>query len=105
VSPSLRHRGAAHPDQVGAGGTGSASADGAAAQQRREAIGWFRGIASGLAILVIGLVVSVGATNELLTNVSGMSRDNLAYLATAVFVVVLVVAAWVLRRLQARGSI
>jgi hypothetical protein len=103
VSPSLRHRDAARPDQVGAGGT--ASADAAAAQQRREAIGWFRGIASGLAILVVGLAVSVGASNEILTNVSGMSRDNLAYLASAVFLVVLVVAAWAIRRLQARGMI
>ena len=103
MSPSLRHRDAARPDLVGAGGT--ASADAATAQQRREAIGWFRGIGSGLAILVVGLAVSVGVSNEILTNVSVMSRDNLAYLATAVFLVVLVVAAWAIRRLQARGLI
>ena len=43
----------------------------------RDGIGWFRGIATGVAILVVGLGVSVGAANEILTNVSGMSRDNL----------------------------
>ena len=79
--------------------------DGPAAAERRDGIGWLRGIGSGVAILVVGLLVSVGGANEILTNVSGMSRDTLAYLASAVFVIVLVVAAWVLRRLQSRGLI
>ena len=87
---------------MSAAGTGEHEAD---AQARRDGIGWFRGIATGLAIVVVGLLVSVGGTNELLTNVSGMSRDSLAYLATGLFLVVVMVAAWVLRRLQSRGII
>ncbi len=84
---------------------GSSSPDGPSSVERRDDIGWLRGIATGVVILVVGLLVSVGGANEILTGVSGMSRDNLAYLASAVFVVVLLVAAWLLRRLQARGAI
>ncbi len=107
MSPSLRHRGLAdhpdHPDEVGA--VGHTPHDGPEAAARRDEIGWFRGIATGVVILVVGLGVSVGAANEILTNLSGLSRDNLQYLASTVFVALLVVAAWVLRRLQARGVI
>jgi hypothetical protein len=84
------------------------SGDGPAADpasERREQIGWFRGIVTGLVITVVTLVVSVGSVNEILTQVTGVSRDTLTYLASAVFLFWVVVAAWVLRRLQSRGVI
>jgi hypothetical protein len=47
----------------------------------------------------------VYGSNAILTKLTGMSRDNREYLASFVFLAVVVVAAWVLRRLQARGTI
>ena len=68
-------------------------------------IGWLRAVATGLAILVVGFVATVGAANYILTNISGWSRDVKVWLATGVFLVVVCVMAWALRRLQARGLI
>ena len=70
-----------------------------------DRIGWPRAVASGLAILVVGLVVAVGGANLILTNLNSVGRDTRVYLASTVFLVTLVVMAWVLRRLQARGLI
>jgi hypothetical protein len=72
---------------------------------RRDRIGWLRAILSGVLILVVGLGLSVGVTNTMLTGLTGMSRDTVVLLATGVFLAVVVVMAWVLRRLQARGVI
>ena len=73
--------------------------------QDRDPIGWFRAIVSGLAVLVVGLAVAVGGANEVLTRMTGLSRDNREYVASAVFFVTIAVLAWALRRLQARGLI
>jgi hypothetical protein len=70
-----------------------------------DRIGWLRAVASGLAILIVGLVVALGGANLILTNLNSVSRDTRVYLATALFLVTVVVMAWVLRRLQARGLI
>jgi hypothetical protein len=70
-----------------------------------DRIGWPRAIASGLAIVVVGFVAAVGGANYILTGFNGTSRDTKAYLASALFLVVVVVMAWALRRLQARGLI
>jgi hypothetical protein len=68
-------------------------------------IGWPRAVLSGLAILVVGFGAAVGGANYVLTGFNGGSRDTKVYLASAWFLVVVVVMAWGLRRLQARGSI
>ena len=73
--------------------------------ERRDRIGWFRAILTGVGILVVGLGLTVGVTNTMLTRLTGMSRDTVVLLATGLFLVVVVVLAWVLRRLQARGVI
>ena len=68
-------------------------------------IGWPRAIATGLAILVVGLVVTVWGSDQIMKQVSGMSRDTLSLIDAAFFVVAVCVIAWVLRRLQGRGLI
>ena len=70
-------------------------------------IGWLRAIASGLAILAVGFAVGIGFTNWLLTDgsLSSLSRDDRMWLATSLCLVSVVVIAWGLRRLQARGLI
>ncbi len=70
-----------------------------------DGIGWPRAVASGLAILIVGLGVALGGANLILTNMNSISRDTRVYLATALFLVTVVLMAWVLRRLQARGLI
>ena len=71
----------------------------------REGIGWFRGIVTGLGILVVGLAASVMGADEIITRFTSLSRDNVAYLASAFFLGCVLAAAWVLRRLQDRGVI
>lgn len=68
-------------------------------------IGWGRAIASGLAILLVGFVASVYAANSVVTKLTGASRSTRQYLASVLFVVVVVAMALVLRRLQARRLI
>jgi len=70
-----------------------------------DEIGWFRGIVSGVVILVVGLVASVVGADQIISRFTSLSRDNVGYLATIFFVLCVVVAAWVLRRLQRRGLI
>jgi hypothetical protein len=81
------------------------SEPGASPRDAGDRIGWFRAIASGLAILVVGFVAAVGGANAIVTGINGTSRDTKVYLASALFLVVVVVIAWALRRLQARGLI
>jgi len=90
------------PSSEGATGVGAHDLD-----VPQAGIGWLRAIASGLGILVIGFAVTIGVTNWLLTDgsLSSLSRDNRVWLAAALFLVAVVVMAWVLRRLQARGLI
>jgi hypothetical protein len=68
-------------------------------------IGWFRAIATGVAILVVGIGVTVVGGNRILTKALGVTRGGREALATALFLVVLVALAWLLRSLQARGMI
>jgi membrane protein implicated in regulation of membrane protease activity len=68
-------------------------------------IGWGRAIGSGLAILVVGFVAAVYGVNSVATKLTGVSRSTRQYLASALFLVVVVALAWVLRRLQARRLI
>jgi hypothetical protein len=68
-------------------------------------IGWLRAIGSGLAILIVGLGLTLFGTDRLLTSLTGMERDTRVLVATGVFILIVVVAAWLLRRLQARGLI
>ncbi len=68
-------------------------------------VGWIRAIASAAAVLVVGFAAAVLGSNEILTRLSGVDRHGRQYLATALFFVVIVAMAWVLRRLQARKLI
>ena len=68
-------------------------------------IGWPRAIASGLAVLLVGFVGAAGGANLVLTKALGLTRDARQWLATALFLVVVIALAWVLRWLQGRGLI
>ena len=69
------------------------------------AIGWARALLTGFVVLVVGLTASVGGANLVLTRATGLSRDVREYIASVVFLAVVIVVAWALRRLQARGLI
>jgi hypothetical protein len=56
-------------------------------------------------VIAVGAIASVGGANAVLTKATSLSRDVREYLATAVFLAVVVTLAWALRRLQARGLI
>ena len=68
-------------------------------------IGWIRATLSGLAILLLGFVGGVGGANLILTKALGLTRDARQWIATGLFLVVVIALAWVMRRLQARGLI
>jgi hypothetical protein len=68
-------------------------------------IGWLRAIASGLAVLVVGIGGAVFGADRILTKALGLRRTPREYLATALFFLVVIVLAWLLRRLQARKLI
>ena len=68
-------------------------------------IGWPRAIGSGLAVVLLGFVAGVYAPNAIVTNLSGTSRDTRVYLATGLSLLTVIVLAWALRRLQARGRV
>ncbi len=68
-------------------------------------IGWLRAIGSGLAILVVGFGGAVFGADRILTKALGLRRTPREYLATALFFLVVIVLAWVLRRLQDRKLI
>ena len=70
-----------------------------------DRIGWPRALLTGLAVLVVGLAVSVGGANLVLTRATSLSRHTREYIASALFFSVVIVLAWTLRRLQARGLI
>jgi hypothetical protein len=71
----------------------------------RAAIGWGRAVLTGAVVLAVGLVASVGSANIILTKATGLSRDAREYVASIVFLTVVIAVAWALRRLQARGLI
>jgi hypothetical protein len=79
-------------------GTGSDDA-------RGRDIGWLRAVVTGVAVLVVGIGAAVIGANRILTKALGVTRGGREALATALFLVVVVMLAWALRRLQARGLI
>jgi hypothetical protein len=70
----------------------------------RTDIGWIRAILSGLAIIVVGFAAVVGA-DRILTHALALRRTPREGLATALFLVVEILLAWTLRRLQQRNLI
>ena len=68
-------------------------------------IGWIRAVLTGVIVLVVGLAASVGVANLILTKATGLSRSVREYVASLVFLAVVFVLAWALRRLQAHGLI
>lgn len=71
----------------------------------REDMGWGRAIASGLAVLVLGVAAAVGGANTVMTRATGLSRDARQWVATVLFFAIVVGMGWGLRRLQARGLV
>jgi hypothetical protein len=68
-------------------------------------IGWLRAIASGLAILVVGIGGAVFGADRILTRALGLRRTPREWLAVALFFIIVVALAWLLRRLQDRKLI
>ncbi len=79
--------------------------DAAGGGDGRESIGWGRALLSGIAILVVGIGATVWGADAVLKKVTGLSRDNRQYLASALFFAIVIALAWLLRRLQQRGWI
>jgi xanthine/uracil permease len=75
------------------------------ADAARAEIGWLRAIVTGVVVLFVGLGVSVVGANELIARLTSLSRDTVAYLASGFFVLCVLAAAWLLRRLQDRGAL
>ena len=61
-------------------------------------IGWLRAIASGLAIVVVGIGGAVYGADRILTKALGLRRTPREYLAVALFLLVVIVLAWLLER-------
>ena len=76
-----------------------------ATEEPADEIGWLRAIATGVAILVVGIGVTVVGGDRILTKALGVTRGGREALATALFFVVVVALAWLLRKLQSRGLI
>ncbi len=68
-------------------------------------IGWIRAVLTGVIVLVVGLAASVGVANLILTKATGLGRSVREYVASVVFLAVVFLLAWALRRLQAHGLI
>lgn len=68
-------------------------------------IGWLRAIATGIAVLVVGIGAAVIGGNRILTKALGLTRGGRVALATALFLLVTIGLAVALRKLQARGLI
>jgi protein-S-isoprenylcysteine O-methyltransferase Ste14 len=67
-------------------------------------IGWGRAILTAVVITVVGTLGLVVATQQIVTR-HGVGRSTLVGVATTVFFVGILLLAWALRRLQARGLI
>jgi hypothetical protein len=78
---------------------------GADARTADAEIGWARAIASGLAILLVGFGGAVVGADRILTKALALRRTPREWLATGLFFLVVLVLAWVLRRLQDRKLI
>ena len=73
--------------------------------QPDEEISWLRAIVSGLVILGIGIGGAVYGADRILTHALGLRRTPREWLAVALFFLVLILLAWLLRRLQDRKLI
>jgi hypothetical protein len=71
----------------------------------RGGIGWVRAILSGLAVLAVGFGGAVVGANAILTKSLALTRTAREWLAIALFLAVVIILAWVLRRLQAKRLI
>ena len=94
------------PDQTSEPDVGGS--DGVAATPGDEdvpAIGWWRAIATGIAVLVAGFAAAVLGSNAILTKSLALTRTAREWLATALFFVVIALMAAVLRWLQQRRLI
>jgi len=65
-------------------------------------ISWLRAGLEAAVTLVVGFMVLVVGSDQIVTRVTGLDRDGRAALVTAWFAVSLGLLAWLLRRLQAR---
>jgi len=83
----------------------SAPADSRSPDARRAGIGWGRAIASAVAIVVIAFVGAIWLPDFLLRELSTVGRDTRVLIASTISVMLVVVIAWGLRRLQATGRI
>lgn len=68
-------------------------------------IGWLRAFVSGVALVAVGIAVTVWGSNYVLTDVTSVDRNVREYIASAVFLGAVIVLAFVLRRLQRRRLI
>ena len=71
----------------------------------RLSLGWLRAVLTGLGIAVGLAVVLVWVPELVLTTLTGLERSTRVTIATSWFFVALGLAAWALRRLQARRLI
>jgi len=78
---------------------------GAAGGPAHREIGWGRAIASGLLIVAVAFAGCVWLPNLIVTRFTGASPDTMADTALAIAVAWVLLLAWALRRLQARGLI
>jgi hypothetical protein len=83
-----------------ADGSPSATGDGTSSP-----IGWWRAVASALVILAVGALLFVYGPNWVMTKLTGLGRGGRVAIATTGFFVLIGVAAWSLRRRQARRVI
>ena len=90
------------PPEVADPGNGS---DLPAAVAEEPTIGWLRAIATALAVLIVGFFGAVVGANAILTKSLALTRTAREWLATALFLAVIIVLAVVLRLLQRRGLI
>jgi hypothetical protein len=67
-------------------------------------IGWLRAVVSGLAVVLAGFGGAWGA-NRVVTRALALRRTPREVIATALFLLVVVLLAWALRRLQDKGLI
>ena len=68
-------------------------------------IGWPRAIVTALVIVVVGVLVLVYGSNDVLTKIHGKTRNSLVAIVAPAFFVVLIAMAWGLRQLQRRKII
>ena len=72
---------------------------------QHSAIGWGRAIGSALVIVIVGFLFVVVVPNRILLDVASVSRNVRTYIAATLSLVVVLLLAWGLRRLQARAVI